>query len=271
MRRVVGCVSYFYGRNKLIYNVLGVTVACLMIKKENYDKLGGLKENLRIAYNDVDLCLSLFELGLRNVVRNDVVLYHHESLSRGADVMSEEKMLRLKKERDYLYQCHQWVYCTDPYVGANNSGGEEFGLYFNTDEDEAIAISKAKRDYLRYPAGLHVGIDRAEKELIIKKEEKPFYVIQGFVVAPEADNCRYDFEVVLQGETQKYVIPIGKRLRPNMSAGFPNARHLELCGFLMKIPNDKIEPGRYRIGVFGADRCSRQKLFQDTERYLYVE
>ncbi len=263
--------SYFYGRNKLVYNVLGVTGACLMVKKEYYDKLGGLKEDLRIAYNDVDLCLSLFEMGLRNVVRNDVVLYHHESLSRGADVMSEEKMQRLKKERDYLYKCHEWVYCTDPYVGANNTGGEEFGLYFDVDTDGEAPIAEATKDYSVYPAGLHVGIDRAEKEIVIKEGEEPFYVIQGFVVAPEADNCRYVFELVLQGEENKYVIPIVKKLRPNMSAGFPNARHLDLCGFMIKLPKDKLPKGTYHICVYGADRCSRQKLFQKTERFLHVE
>ena len=78
--------EYHYGRNKLVYNTVGVTGACLMIKKELYEKVGGLNEELKVAYNDVELCFSLLERGYRNVVRNDVVLYHHESLSRGEDV-----------------------------------------------------------------------------------------------------------------------------------------------------------------------------------------
>ena len=267
--------SYNHGRNKLVYNVIGVTGACLMVRKSDFEQAGGLQEELRVAYNDVDLCFTLYEMGLRNVIRNDVVLYHHESLSRGADIMSEEKMKRLKWERDYLYGKHPQFYCKDPYEGANNSGGAEFGVQIQPDYDaprnakEGVSISNT--DYSAYPAGIYVGFDRIEKDAFIKAQGQDIYVIQGYAILPESDNCRYTFEMVLQGPNKTYSMPIDKKLRPNMSAGFPNATNVELCGFYCWVTAAELSPGDYRIGIFAADKCSRQKLFQDTGRVLTIE
>lgn len=266
--------SYYKGRNKLVYNLIGVTGACLMVKKEHFNRLGGLKENLRVAYNDVDFCFSLYEMGLRNVIRNDVVLYHHESLSRGADVMSIDKMQRLKVERDYLYHCHPQFYCYDPYEGANNSGGAAFGIGTVADLEQIfkeLKIKQTEKDYKVYPSGVHVGFDRVEKDEFMKYGDKDVYVVQGYTVLAEADNCRYVFEMVFMGENKIYSLPIVKRLRPNMSSGFPNAKNLELSGFCCMVTENELPKGTYQIGIYAADRCSRQKLFQDTGRALVVE
>ena len=267
--------SYNHGRNKLVYNVIGVTGACLMVRKSDFERLGGLKEDLRVAYNDVDLCFSLYEAGLRNVIRNDVILYHHESLSRGVDIMSEEKMKRLKWERDYLYSCHPQFYCKDPYEGANNSGGAEFGVQIQPDYDRIRSkkdgVSASGVNYTAYPAGIYVGFDRIEKDAFLKAREQDIYVVQGYAILPESDNCRYDFEMIFQGENQNYRLPVEKKLRPNMSAGFPNATRLELCGFYCWVTATDLPKGDYRIGLYATDRCSRQKLFQDTGRVLTIE
>ena len=104
LKKMEDTVSYYYGRNRFIYDMIGVTGACLLMKKRHYMELGGLYEGLAVAYNDVDLCFRLYDKGLYNVLRNDVVLYHHESLSRGDDMQDEKKLKRLTKEKDLLYQ-----------------------------------------------------------------------------------------------------------------------------------------------------------------------
>ena len=267
--------SYHRGRNHLVYNVVGVTGACLMIRKSDYERMGGLKEDLRVAYNDVDLCFSLYEAGLRNVIRNDVILYHHESLSRGADVMSADKMERLKQERDYLYACHPTFYDADPYEGEQNSGGADFGIRIQPDytkgHQKDAPLVPCDTEYTSYPSGIHVGIDRAERDAFIKVEDKALYVIEGYAVLPESDNCRYIFKLILQGAQKNYCMPITKKLRPNMSAGFPNAKNVELCGFHCWFTEGELPAGEYRVGIYGADRCSRQKLFQDTGYRIAVE
>ena len=44
-----------------------------------------MRRDCRSAFNDVDLCLRLGDLGYRNVWTPRAVLLHHESASRGSD------------------------------------------------------------------------------------------------------------------------------------------------------------------------------------------
>ena len=99
----------------LLQDMSAVTAACMMMKKKVFEKAGGFTEELAVAFNDVDLCYKIYEEGYYNVVRNDLFLFHHESLSRGKDGESEEKQLRLLREKDYLYEKHQDLYGRDPF------------------------------------------------------------------------------------------------------------------------------------------------------------
>lgn len=65
------------------HNVSAVTGACMAIRKEVFDKVGGFDEDFRITYNDVDLCLRLVEAGYYNVYTPYVRLKHYESLTLG--------------------------------------------------------------------------------------------------------------------------------------------------------------------------------------------
>lgn len=70
-----------------INNVSAVTGACLMVRREVYEAVGGLDEvNVPVSFNDVHFCLSVDQAGYRNVYTGQCVLIHHESLSRGFDV-----------------------------------------------------------------------------------------------------------------------------------------------------------------------------------------
>ena len=97
---------YYYGRNRLDYNCFAVTGACLMLSAENFRAIGKFDEELHVTYNDVDLCVNLLERGLYNIVRNDVVLYHYESVSRGLDTISNEKLGRLLLEQKHMWEKH---------------------------------------------------------------------------------------------------------------------------------------------------------------------
>ena len=95
--------------------MIGVTGACLLVRSDLYHRLGGLSEELRVAFNDVDFCFRIFEQGYSNIQCNDVVLYHHESLSRGNDLEDEGKTKRLKGEMDKLFERHPDLFAKDPY------------------------------------------------------------------------------------------------------------------------------------------------------------
>ena len=93
-----------------------------MVSRELYDTVGGLDEQFVVAYNDIDFCLKVRELGKRNLFTPFAELYHYESKSRGYDSQDEEKVKRLQKESDifakkwskYLEEC-------DPYYNPNFS------------------------------------------------------------------------------------------------------------------------------------------------------
>lgn len=99
-------INLYWGRNIVDYNFSIVTGACLMISKDKFCEVGRFEENLPVAYNDVELCFKLLEKGYYNVLRNDVRIIHHESVSRGYDDQSEEKHQRQMREMAKLYELH---------------------------------------------------------------------------------------------------------------------------------------------------------------------
>lgn len=93
----------YCGRAALAQNFSAVTGACLLVKKQYWLERGGMASELPVAFNDVDFCLRLSEMGLRNVWLPQAVLYHHESRSRGSDI-APEKLKRFALEHAYM----QW-------------------------------------------------------------------------------------------------------------------------------------------------------------------
>lgn len=77
------------------HNMTCVTAACLMIRRELFEEVGGFDEEYRVTYNDVDLCLRIYEKGYQNLYTPHVRLLHHESISVG---LPEEVAKRDTKE-----------------------------------------------------------------------------------------------------------------------------------------------------------------------------
>lgn len=75
----------YFGRAVLLQSYSAVTAACLMVRRDHYLAVGGLDERLAIAFNDIDFCLKIRALGLRNVWTPFAEHIHHESASRGAE------------------------------------------------------------------------------------------------------------------------------------------------------------------------------------------
>lgn len=109
----------YFGRAKIVQNYSAVTGACLFVKKELFNKVGGLDQvNLKVAFNDVDLCLKIRELGYRNLWTPYANLVHHESLSRGTD-SDGDKLLRFRREVNYMKKKWGWAIESDPNYNIN--------------------------------------------------------------------------------------------------------------------------------------------------------
>jgi GT2 family glycosyltransferase len=76
-------LSALFPMGRAIREVSAVTAACMMIRRAVHREMGGLDECLRVAFNDVDLCLRLRRAGYRIIYTPLAELYHHESASRG--------------------------------------------------------------------------------------------------------------------------------------------------------------------------------------------
>ena len=74
-----------------------VTAACMMVKREAFEKVGGLSEELQVAFNDIDFCMKLRQAGYLIVYNPYAELYHYESKSRGLED-TPEKVARFNQE-----------------------------------------------------------------------------------------------------------------------------------------------------------------------------
>lgn len=104
-------------------NYSAVTAACLIIRKEVYDAVGGLDEvTFKVSYNDVDLCLKVREAGYLSVWTPYSVLLHEGSVSQKSGVETlaqEQKLKRFRSEQDAMYQKWLPLLARDPAYNPN--------------------------------------------------------------------------------------------------------------------------------------------------------
>ena len=94
----------YFSLAQLTQEIAAVTAACLLVKRCHYEAVDGLNEDqLKVAFNDVDFCLKLRELGLQNIYAPAAKLIHHESVSRGND-LTGEKAKRFAAEVAWMQQ-----------------------------------------------------------------------------------------------------------------------------------------------------------------------
>ena len=111
--------SGYFSRLMLTQNLSAVTAACLLVRRDVFDSVGGLnEEHLAVAFNDVDFCLKVREAGYRNLWTPHAELFHHESVSRGQDD-NPEKQARAQREVTYMLDTWGDRLTTDPYYNPN--------------------------------------------------------------------------------------------------------------------------------------------------------
>lgn len=121
----------YMGRLCYAQDVSAVTGACLLVRRQLFDELGGLDESFAVALNDVDFCLRIREKGLLNVFTPFAELYHFESKSRGLDD-ADEKAERYNEESERFRRKWKAVLdAGDPYYNPNFSlDRSDFSLRF---------------------------------------------------------------------------------------------------------------------------------------------
>lgn len=106
--------------------VSAVTAACLMCRSSVFDEAGGFNPDLAVAYNDMDFCFSVRDLGYSVVYTPYVELYHFESVSRGRDDNPEDSRRAIRSVKEWSKFLIKWgdpVYAYDPYFSPNLRDG----------------------------------------------------------------------------------------------------------------------------------------------------
>lgn len=302
--------DYYYGWNRRERNVIAVTGACLAVEKEKYAEAGGFPEELPVAFNDVDFCFTLFERGYYNMALQDVVLYHYESMSRGSDdsreklerLLGEKDKLYARHPRMYgtdpFY--HKYMagdmlstgfelradYDCNPQMQSGKPTEERLDVKCR--EDACVMVS------LEYAGtiGQFLTARRPEAGLAKEIDERSrMYLIQGYSFVTGSDNAFYEKHLIFGREPEPYggksggtgqaertgryacralAVKAEPLPRKDVAENLPDQVNVGLTGFCVLIGDGDLPSGTYRIGMMVRDRCSGQRLYSWTERYLTV-
>lgn len=242
--------SLYYNINNIPCNFSAVTGACLMIDRNKFE---GFDLNLPVAYNDVELCFALREKGLHNMSVNNIKLWHYESMSRGDDRKDSEKLERLNRDRQYLYEKHKRFFCRDDLY---NSALTRHRADFSYELPEYYVTGGFSRAVLnpeRYvDPEMHCHIEYAAGGDIIR--------INGTAYIDSLPARVY----ILVMTRSDIGIPIKAvhELRPDINEN-------TLCGFSANIDANLFEKGRYRLGVMLTDGIKKHIAL--TEEYIEIK
>ena len=126
-----------FGHLRLPRCCSAVTAACLMVRREVFDAVGGFDEDsFPVAFSDVDFCLRLRAAGYENVWTPYAELTHFEGASRGREVGSQGNEPYLDAQEALQVRWGQFIEA-DPYSNPSiNSKIEQVTLCFD-DENHA--------------------------------------------------------------------------------------------------------------------------------------
>lgn len=110
-----GSRQHYFDLPDVIRNVSAVTGACLMVRREVFDEVGGFDEQaFAVAFNDIDLCLKIGAKGYRLLYTPHALLYHHEAFSK-----TEKDLIPHPAEVRAMQDKWKDVIAGDPFYSPN--------------------------------------------------------------------------------------------------------------------------------------------------------
>ncbi len=276
---------YYFGRNRFNMDVLAVTGACMMMSKEKYFQVGGFSDRMEVGYNDIDLCVSLYEQGYFNIVLNDCTLYHHESLSRGEDHCDDKKYLRLSAERKLFYEKHAWLFdgC-DPFYNRHllqdtldyridvEADYEKRDYRNNVLLIKLSALPKKTCGFLDKQKQPNFNIERVFRERALYPPTEDAIVFEGWSLMNKSDNRLFERFLCLLPDDDSLEevmqISVSPKYRDDVKEVFLKAKYAELAGFVCKIPVSYLHENKvYRIGMLFESKLWNRKYLMLGDYY----
>lgn len=290
--------NLYHGHNLADYNMLAVTAACMMVSRKKFERAGGFDEELAVAYNDVELCFRLYQIGLYNVVVNSAFLVHHESLSRGEDT-TPEKQARLLREKRKLYDKHPWaspkVRMPDPFYSPNLVQWEKDAAYhinyrYPCDKPTRLrTITKNAKEYRPFLMWfvrttvrsnlerMHIRLAKLYNKLTgedrhlfhIDKiaQEDGMVTITGWHVLRKRNNAKLVKKLwIYTPHLNFYEAELFPKLRRDVEALFAEEHrtvNTALSGICLKFEAAQLPKGMYGVGIVVKGRTGRQFVILD--------
>jgi GT2 family glycosyltransferase len=126
-------------------NFLSVTAACVLMRRDVFERLGGFDEEFTLCGSDVDLGLRAHELGYRVVYNPFARLRHHESATHRGAIPSPDFKISLKRYRP-------WLERGDPYFNTNLSYWQTVPTLRRPDELDPLTFAVKTVAALEHPS-----------------------------------------------------------------------------------------------------------------------
>jgi ADP-heptose:LPS heptosyltransferase/GT2 family glycosyltransferase len=117
-RHLVDADPGYFGMASVVRNVMSVTGACLLTRRDTFDALGQFDPAHVVINNDLDYCLRSRERGLLNVYTPHARLVHHELASRSL-------LPELYDAEKFAKRWSHVIVAGDPYFNPNLSRDDE--------------------------------------------------------------------------------------------------------------------------------------------------
>ncbi len=207
-----------FGQIDTMNNYSAVTAACLMCRRDVFEEVGGFDEDLKVAFNDVDLCLKIQRQGYDNIYLPHVVLYHYESKSRGSD-NNPEKQRRFQAEIELMQQRWTEAIAYDRCYSKHLTRHREDYSLAITMQIEVVTVIAAKANpnvfwgfCLDYPLAGEVVNDVS---------------IAGWAIGKTSTAIAVE---VIHDMDAIQIIPLDQ-YRPDVAKAYPHLSNIAICGF----------------------------------------
>lgn len=235
-----------YWRNETEHNYSIVTAACLCVKTDRFWAVGGFEQRLAVTFNDVALCLALLRGGYYQVVRSDVVLYHHESITRGVDTEDEQKTIRGLRERELLYDLFPEAVGVDPFYSRHLT---QKRLDHTIDDPGRLCSAQIRR----VQGGGKISSEHVHWRVERIRAEGNEVTVEGWAFAEKRfrGGCK---GIILESEGTVFFVPIRRVYTPTLPLLWHTGQNLYRCGFCCRfVLPEQGQDMMWRIGLCFAD------------------
>jgi glycosyltransferase involved in cell wall biosynthesis len=192
-----------FARNVLCQNFSAVTGACLAVKREYFNQVGGFNEtDLPVQYNDVDLCLRLREAGYDVVWTPHAELIHHESRSRGYNTTPEQMNVEAREANYMKRRWTKWIE-HDP---ANPSLTKVSRLHF---PGQSVKQDRFCTQIAQMPPQLTITEELVDREFLYERmgyDSRPMSFLKDGRIGEGAAGCELFWDVKKENGKMTLVI-----------------------------------------------------------------